>query len=327
MYEKRPTKGELWCIPQLPSNFTLTVLMPNGLIIDMSCCREDSLETIKKNLWKEAEKLILYRLLNDISSYIFIGLTQEAKLEEFYDEKRHFCDLGLFTTLLKLNKAEGDKDEKVPNAEISLAIGMSLNEIESIDDPEIIEYRENILNFCKSVVEQREVMSTDEKDSYIFSPDLDESYYFDHTNLNLNITICVWFVWNKNNLTKQSCKMQVTKHCLVDKLIIEALTKILKKEGYEGEELIRKVNESKSLYIFKVCGIEQYLVGNHPLCRYKVIILSYLVYLLLHIIFFFLINLLVYQQLLLSRKVSSTHTHQQTRSLSIDTKVKLFNAF
>ena len=37
------------------------------------------------------------------SCYIFVGVTQEAEREEYYDETRRLCDLRLFHPILKVH--------------------------------------------------------------------------------------------------------------------------------------------------------------------------------------------------------------------------------
>lgn len=54
----------------------------------------------------------------DESSYIFVGVTQEAEREEFYDESRRLCDLRLFQPILKVIEPVGNREEKILNREI-----------------------------------------------------------------------------------------------------------------------------------------------------------------------------------------------------------------
>lgn len=52
------------------------------------------------------------------SSYIFVGVTQEAEREEFFDESRRLCDLRLFQPILKVIEPVGNREEKILNREI-----------------------------------------------------------------------------------------------------------------------------------------------------------------------------------------------------------------
>ncbi|XP_074594657.1 phosphatidylinositol 4,5-bisphosphate 3-kinase catalytic subunit alpha isoform-like [Brevipalpus obovatus] len=217
LMDRRPTRGELWCIPQIPANITVDILMPNGILLEITCRREDSLKRIKRSTWTRAEKDIMFRLLGDATSYVFVGVTQEAKVEEFYDENRRLCDLGLFSALLKLIETQGDKDEKRADGEISLAVGVPLNELDSSRDGEVFHCRREMINFCKNVVEKREELSLEAKLYYTRPPELDESSFYGRkvndtdcdsvyvSTMSSDITIFVWFVEiSENNVNDQT---------------------------------------------------------------------------------------------------------------------------
>uniref|UniRef100_A0A8P4GNN1 Phosphatidylinositol-4,5-bisphosphate 3-kinase n=1 Tax=Dicentrarchus labrax TaxID=13489 RepID=A0A8P4GNN1_DICLA len=72
-----------------------------GMMVSLECLRETPLISIKQQLFTEARKYPLYHLLQE-SCYIFVGVTQEAEREEFYDETRRLCDLRLFHPILKV---------------------------------------------------------------------------------------------------------------------------------------------------------------------------------------------------------------------------------
>ena len=44
--------------------------------------------------------------------------TQDAEMEEFYDETRRLCDLRLFQAILKVVEPVGNRDEKMLNYNI-----------------------------------------------------------------------------------------------------------------------------------------------------------------------------------------------------------------
>ena len=92
--------------------------MPTGLLIPLRCNRDATLERIKGDLWLEARKQPLFNKLQDLSYYIFVGITQDAEREEFYDETRRLCDLRLFQPILKVVEPKGNREEKMLNYEI-----------------------------------------------------------------------------------------------------------------------------------------------------------------------------------------------------------------
>ena len=73
------------------------------------------MERIKSDLWTEAKRWPLFHKLLDASSYIFVGITQDAEREEFYDETRRLCDLRLFQPILKVVEPKGNREEKMQN--------------------------------------------------------------------------------------------------------------------------------------------------------------------------------------------------------------------
>ena len=68
------------------------------------------------------------------------------------------CDLRLFQPIFKLKVVEpaGDKEEKVFNCDIGIALGPPANELDEMmtEDAEVLECRKNIVKVCKSAVKR-----------------------------------------------------------------------------------------------------------------------------------------------------------------------------
>ena len=128
------------------------------------CYREFPLDRIKEELWKKAQEYPLFHLLQEASSYIFVSITQDAEREEFYDETRRLCDLRLFQPILKVVEPAGNKEEKMLNYDIGIALGLPLHELDEMmnKDVEVLEFRRNILNVTKAAVEERDKDGTQE---------------------------------------------------------------------------------------------------------------------------------------------------------------------
>ena len=85
-------------------------------------------------------------------------LQQDAEREEFYDETRRLCDLRLFQPILKVVEPAGNKEEKMLNYDIGIALGLPLHELDEMmnKDVEVLEFRRNIHNVTKAAVEERD---------------------------------------------------------------------------------------------------------------------------------------------------------------------------
>ncbi|CAG2164937.1 unnamed protein product [Oppiella nova] len=258
-----PTADELWGRHLMPNSLAIDVLMPNGLLIEVMANRESTLETIKSDLWVEAKKNVFYRVLNDCNSYIFVSVTQDSKVEEFYDESRRLCDLRLFEPILKLIEPEGNKEEKILSSEISLAIGKPIHELDSIKEPEVVEFRRNIQTVCRQIVDKREALPLQEKVFYAFPPELDETIAVDIQTKEL-LEINVWITLEDQ--TVESHVLTVNPNYLCLHLISDVLSLVHKKSNID-----HSVQQNTDKYVLKVCGFEQYLLGNNHLYRYSYI--------------------------------------------------------
>uniref|UniRef100_A0A8C4D8V7 Phosphatidylinositol-4,5-bisphosphate 3-kinase n=1 Tax=Dicentrarchus labrax TaxID=13489 RepID=A0A8C4D8V7_DICLA len=171
----RPSSGELWGMHLMPPSILVDCLLPNGMILTLECLREATLITVKHDLFKEARKYPLYHLLQEESSYIFVSVTQEAEREEFYDETRRLCDLRLFQPFLKVIEPVGNREEKILNREIGFAIGMPICEFDLVKDPEVQDFRRNILNVCKEAVDLRDSNGPHSRALYVYPPNVESS--------------------------------------------------------------------------------------------------------------------------------------------------------
>ncbi|XP_042369664.1 phosphatidylinositol 4,5-bisphosphate 3-kinase catalytic subunit alpha isoform-like, partial [Plectropomus leopardus] len=145
------------------------------MMVSLECLRETPLISIKQQLFTEARKYPLYHLLQEESCYIFVGVTQEAEREEFYDETRRLCDLRLFHPILKVIEPLGNREEKILNREIGFAIGMPVCEFEMMKDPEVQDFRRSILSVCREAMEEREGGGAHSQALYVYPPNVESS--------------------------------------------------------------------------------------------------------------------------------------------------------
>lgn len=73
-------------------------------------------------VWKNAKAEALYTALGDPDAYVFTCINQTAEREELEEESRRISDVRPFMCVLRLVAREGDRVEKLTNAQISLLI-------------------------------------------------------------------------------------------------------------------------------------------------------------------------------------------------------------
>uniref|UniRef100_A0AAJ7WKG1 phosphatidylinositol-4,5-bisphosphate 3-kinase n=1 Tax=Petromyzon marinus TaxID=7757 RepID=A0AAJ7WKG1_PETMA len=270
----RPSSGELWGLHLMPPRIVVDCLLPNGMMVALECLREATLAAIKRDLFREARKHPLHSLLQDESTYIFVGVTQEAEREDFYDESRRLCDLRLFQAILKVVEPVGNREEKMLNREIGFAIGMPVCEFDLVKDPEVQEFRRNVLSVCKRAVDARDANGAHSLALYVYPPNVESSPELPaHVLSRLDkshIIIVIWVIVSPSN-DKQKYTVKVAHDHTPEQVIAEAIRKKTRSMSLSSEQLRLCVQEYQGKYILKVCGCDEYLLEKFPLSQYKYI--------------------------------------------------------
>ncbi|OUC39511.1 phosphoinositide 3-kinase family, accessory domain protein [Trichinella nativa] len=147
--------GELWGVHFMPNELTVDVLLPNGIVIPLYCCRNFTLQTIKANAWKQARGLPLFNRMQLASTYVFVIVGRDGQVEEVYDESRRLCDLRLLWPVLRLIEPDGNVEERSLSSQISQAIGRPLSDLDESRDPELIQARIQYFRLCQEVCSAR----------------------------------------------------------------------------------------------------------------------------------------------------------------------------
>uniref|UniRef100_A0A667Z5W5 phosphatidylinositol-4,5-bisphosphate 3-kinase n=1 Tax=Myripristis murdjan TaxID=586833 RepID=A0A667Z5W5_9TELE len=268
----RPSSGELWGMHLMPPSILVDCLLPNGMILTLECLREATLITVKHELFKEARKYPLHHLLQEETSYIFVSVTQEAEREEFYDETRRLCDLRLFQAFLKVIEPVGNREEKILNREIGFAIGMPICEFDLVKDPEVQDFRRNILNVCKEAVDLRDTNGPHSRALYVYPPNVESSAELPKHIFNKldkgQIIVVIWVIVSPSN-DKQKYTLKINHDWVPEQVIAEAIRKKTRSMLLSHEQLKMCVQEYQGKYILKVCGCDEYLLEKYPLSQYK----------------------------------------------------------
>ncbi|EFX69553.1 hypothetical protein DAPPUDRAFT_300912 [Daphnia pulex] len=269
-----PSSGELWGHPVMPSSVLVDCLLPNGIVIQLGCVRDAPLNVIKGNLWREAKKHPLFYLLGDPSTYIFVSISHDAEQEEFYDESRRLCDLRLFLPLLKIIEPQGNKMEKILNSEIGLAVGVAIHELDEMKDPEVQDFRRNIMQVCKECAELRDLEGLETQALFAYPAEVETKNDFPSSiekKLDRGeIILCIWQLAN-DGADQQKLTVRVSKDAFPETVVAEAIGKKSKSLRMSREQQIQLIDEHQKSFVLKVCGTQEFLLERYAICQYKYI--------------------------------------------------------
>uniref|UniRef100_A0A8C4R270 Phosphatidylinositol 4,5-bisphosphate 3-kinase catalytic subunit alpha isoform n=1 Tax=Eptatretus burgeri TaxID=7764 RepID=A0A8C4R270_EPTBU len=154
------------------------------------------------------------------------------------------------------------------------AIGMPVCEFDLLKDPEVQEFRRNVLAVCKDAVEARDANGTHSLALYVYPPDIESSPDLPQHILNRldkgYIIIVIWVIVSPSN-DKQKYTVRVPHDATPEQVIAEAIRKKTRSMALSAEQLRLCVNEYQGKYILKVCGCDDYLLERFPLSQYKYI--------------------------------------------------------
>lgn len=251
-----PTSDEIWNYHSMPVMSDFFIFMPNGLAIRIELGRETTLEEAKQLIWNRARNEALFHLLTNPSNYVFIGVTADALREEFHDESRRLCDLRLFHPSLSLVVPQGIANEVITKTEISQAIGRPVQEFDASKDIEFNECRRNFLCLSQTIVDERCKYNDEQKLLYFFPPDIETA----------------------NELVESPSISEEDVHCIIYLSDVSATLdsiEITFKADLTSSQALKELGSVASLpegkIILKVCGFEEYLIGNYKLYQYKFI--------------------------------------------------------
>jgi hypothetical protein len=228
-------------------------------------------------IWLEAKNYPYYENLKQPDSYVFISVTQEAKLTEYYDYSKRICDLKLFHLFFKLIEIQGNLEEKLINSDISKSIGLYVNEIESIKDIELIEFRLELFRLLKLTLNNDQKSSASLVES-IYRPylDIDPSFlelsvsntlnysfnFFSFTNIENEPKIEINIYVTETNQPETVYKLNVSLSLTPEAIIIEVIKSKLKTLGQTDEQIIEIVKKYKDSYFLNVCGCDEIIYGS-----------------------------------------------------------------
>ncbi|KFV72298.1 Phosphatidylinositol 4,5-bisphosphate 3-kinase catalytic subunit delta isoform, partial [Dryobates pubescens] len=244
-------------------NIQVDFLLPTGIYLNLSVSCNASLGTIKQVVWKHAQYEPLYHMLSDPDSYVFTCINQTAEQQELEDEQRRLCDIQPFLPVLRLVAREGDRVKKVINSQISLLIGKGLHEFDSVQDPEVNDFRTKMCQFCEERAAKRQQLSWAAWMEYNFPLQLEPMAKGLGTGP-LHIPTKNIFVNIKFQSGGESFTFQISPREFPITLMSCAIKK-------QATVFRHETVENPEDYTLQVNGKCEYLYGNYPLYQFQYI--------------------------------------------------------
>uniref|UniRef100_A0A8C3K9W1 Phosphatidylinositol 4,5-bisphosphate 3-kinase catalytic subunit delta isoform n=1 Tax=Calidris pygmaea TaxID=425635 RepID=A0A8C3K9W1_9CHAR len=232
-------------------NIQVDFLLPTGIYLNLSVSCNASLGTIKQVVWKHAQYEPLYHMLSDPEAYVFTCINQTAEQQELEDEQRRLCDIQPFLPVLRLVAREGDRVKKVINSQISLLIGKGLHEFDSVQDPEVNDFRTKMCQFCEERAAKRQQLSWAAWMEY-----------------NFPLSLCLQgSLYSVVLALQESFTFQISPKEFPITLMSYAIKK-------QATVFRHETVENPEDYTLQVNGKCEYLYGNYPLYQFQVSFLS-----------------------------------------------------
>lgn len=194
----------------------------------------------------------LFNLLLDLNFYIFQCINYSAEQEVLLDEKRRLCDIKPFWSTLRVIRKAGDVEDRVLNSQIGQCIGKSLHEYDLMKNQEVHDFRSNMKRMCMSVQKAHMKWSWDRKAMYLFPPEIETSA---PDNLPQQFLVNMRF---SSSLSTMSL-LRVMSTEKPEDLVQKAQKKMYQQTAQADD------------YVLKIRSCEDFLLGGHPLSKYKYI--------------------------------------------------------
>ncbi|KAM9344347.1 phosphatidylinositol 4,5-bisphosphate 3-kinase catalytic subunit delta isoform [Pholidichthys leucotaenia] len=236
-------------------------LLPTGIFLKFPVSPNDTIRNIKKMVWKNARSEALFGALGDPDGYVFTCINETAEREELEEESRRISDVQPFLCVLRLVAREGDRVEKLNNAQISLLIGKGLHEFETQKNHEISEFRTKMRTFCEEKAQERQSWPWQRWMEYSFPCDLEPCSAPPSSGGAKSKSAQKLFINVKFEACEESFMLQQNPQDLPITLMKSALKKkatVFRLERQEPED-----------YTLQVNGRWEFIYGKHPLCQYK----------------------------------------------------------
>ena len=167
------SRHNYWHEKEATTKIDVECLLPNGICISFPLIRADTtLEKIKGQLWNEASRYPLFRLLRPKSEYVFHVVSSKGGIEELIDEAQSLFDVKPVRPYLKIVQRQGDEEEKLINSKISMLIGRSITS--SSKNEEVDDLRGKCIEFCQKISYARGRATWERRAIYTYPPEFED---------------------------------------------------------------------------------------------------------------------------------------------------------
>ncbi|XP_038215234.1 phosphatidylinositol 4,5-bisphosphate 3-kinase catalytic subunit delta isoform [Zerene cesonia] len=244
-----------------PSDYVeLTCLMPNSIYLPVTVSWDATLQDVKEELWDMAGKMPLFGMLHEMNGYVFQFINSLSVPEEVNDENKRVRDIRpVFGVLMIIERSIERPGEHLLNTQISHLIGKGLNEFDSLRSSEVNDFRMRMRCLAEESLLKRAQSTRLERLRYHCPPRLADSPSVPATlnsHLNNNCFILVTKVANTEISFTSNVSVNLTPQQHVDTIFRKKANSL----NMRGEQ--------PRNYVLKVCGREEYLLGDYPLIQF-----------------------------------------------------------
>ncbi|XP_060527773.1 phosphatidylinositol 4,5-bisphosphate 3-kinase catalytic subunit delta isoform [Cylas formicarius] len=251
----------------------LTCLLPNGIVVPLKANYNATLAEIKEDLWEEASRMPLYGKLHDISDYIFKIINSMAEVEELNDESRRLSDIRPTGAVLIITECRGNSVDHNINIAIGHLIGKALQDFDALNSSEINDFRFKMRKMGEEIAKKRTEVTWLEKLYYQFPPRIAENSYIMletiKENKNIKVETKCEYEYDYTDKNNEKEVMQSSSKFFVSPLIKP--TKLIEMILSKRANILKIKNERVHEYVLKVCGRDEYLVGDNQIIQFRYI--------------------------------------------------------
>lgn len=227
-------------------------LLPTGLLLTVDVSPEATFNEVKKEIWSKAMHMPLFAVLQDASHYGLRYVNKHAEVLEV-DDDQTVGQTQFFSPLLKVFPRKGSREEQRMYSSLAALISKSPSDFDSMRNPEVNAFRRDVLTECLKLTDGRRRGDTGQRALHRYTPSLDTSPLSDDLKKK-----AASFMVKVKSLTKESTLLKIA----VDAKVNELIQLAVKKDPATG---------SADSLVLRLCGRDDYLLGNHPLYHYKLV--------------------------------------------------------